>query len=136
MKYAFFAYGHQNVLGTHKTTLEFTKDSDLSLKGDCIIGVKADFDLKKIKELIQNAKNKTITISIETVSAPEKINETVTAQINFGFDSNREIVIRKTDFLSQRTLAVMTDKAANDLDRKFIDYLKNSGSKVKVTIVF
>ena len=45
MIYKFNAYGHPNILGTHKTTFEFTKDNELTLNGDCIVGVKADFEL-------------------------------------------------------------------------------------------
>ena len=45
MSYSFTAYGHKNILATHKTTIEFTKDKELSLKGNCIVGVRADFDL-------------------------------------------------------------------------------------------
>ena len=52
MRYSFTCYGHENITAKHKTTLEFTKDKDLSLKGDCIVGVNADFDINKIKELI------------------------------------------------------------------------------------
>ena len=40
----FSARGHENIRGVHKTTFEFTKEKELTLKGDCIIGVNADFD--------------------------------------------------------------------------------------------
>ena len=62
MIYKFNAYGHPNILATHKTTLEFTKDKEVSLKGDCIVAVKADFDLIKIKEFIKDSKNNRIII--------------------------------------------------------------------------
>ena len=67
MKYKFHAYGHPNILATHKTTLEFTKDSELSLKGDCIVGVKADFDLNEIKKFVKNLKSNQIKIIIQTI---------------------------------------------------------------------
>ena len=35
-------YGHPNVLCTHQKTIEITKMSSLTLKGDCIIGVRAN----------------------------------------------------------------------------------------------
>ena len=43
------AFGHKNVRATHRTTLEITKDEELSVRGDCIVAVAADkgfFDLK------------------------------------------------------------------------------------------
>ena len=58
MKYSFHAFGHKNLLGTHKNTLEFTKDKNLTLKGDCIVGVNADFDAGELKNFIKNCPNK------------------------------------------------------------------------------
>ena len=49
---SFFCFGHKNILAKHRNTLEFTKDKDLTLNGDCIVGVNANFDLKEINHLI------------------------------------------------------------------------------------
>lgn len=136
MIYKFSAFGHPNILGTHKTTLEFTKDKNLTLKGDCIVGVKADFDLEKLKHIIQNSqnsKNKKITITIETISTP-KIKEMINAEINPNFDSNNELVIRKTDFVSERTFAIKADKAAFELKRDLIGFLKGKENRMSVII--
>ena len=51
MEYSFTCYGHENIKAKHKTTLEFTKDTEMGLKGDCIVGVNADFSLDKLKKL-------------------------------------------------------------------------------------
>ena len=58
MQYKFKAYGHPNITAKHKTTLEFTKDKELSLRGDCIVGVKSDFELPLIKNFISQLKKK------------------------------------------------------------------------------
>ena len=34
--------GHSNILSLHKKTIEITKDSHLTINGDCIIGVNAN----------------------------------------------------------------------------------------------
>ena len=132
MKCKFHAYGHPNILGTHKTTLEFTKDSELSLKGDCIIGVKADFDLRKLKNLVEKNKNGKIKITIETEG--KKISETINAELNSGFNDEKEIVIRKADFVSQRTLAMRSNKAAFELRRDLIGFLKINANKITVIL--
>ena len=36
------ARGHPNLLGTHHTTWQLTREPHLTQKGDCIIGVDAD----------------------------------------------------------------------------------------------
>ena len=132
MQYKFHAYGHANIRATHKTTLEFTKDAELTLNGDCIVGVNADFDLEKIKALIKNSKNGKITLIIETTD--KKIKETINAELNPGFNSNKEMVIRKTDFLSERTLLIRADKASFELKRDLIEYLKQKQNKITVIL--
>ena len=117
--------GHPKVLGTHKTTIEFTKDKDLSLKGDCIVGVDADF--KVTKEIIDSKK-----IRIRLVF--EGIEDDFTAVVNKAFEDNHEMVFRKTDFLSKRTLGVHADKAAIDLSRDLIEKLKDKNSIGEVII--
>ena len=130
MLYRFNAYGNINVLATHKTTLEFTKDSELTLNGDCIVGVKADFELNELKKFIKQAKNKKITITISASG----IKETINAEINPNFSSEHEMVIRKTDFVSERTFAVKADKSAFELSRELVKEMKNSGAKAVITI--
>ncbi len=133
MMYKFSACGHPNILATHKTTLEFTKDSEVSKKGDCIVGVNADFDLKELKDFIQESKNKkSVIIEIEN----NEIKEAINAEINPGFSSSNELVIRKTGFLSERTFAVNADKAAFGLSRSLVSFLKDEKNKVSVAIYF
>ena len=136
MKYEFIANGHPNISGTHKTTLEFTKDEEVSLKGDCIIGVNADFDSSEIKKFIKSLKSKKVSITIKTISKSEFaiIKAAIFAEINPDFNSGREIVIRKTDFISERTFAVNADKSANELDRNLIEFLRKRGNKTSVII--
>ena len=132
MQYKFHAYGHPNVLGTHKTTFEFTKGNELTRNGNCIIGVNADFDLGKLKEFIKKSKTKKITIAIETLD--KKIKEKIAAELNPNFNDGNEIVIRKTDFISERTLATKADKAAFGLNRGLIRFLKEKKNKITVII--
>ena len=148
MKYSLTCYGHENITAKHKTTLEFTKDEELRLEGDCIIGVKSDFSLGSLKDFINKKdlyKNKKITITIRTINdnktkndakTKKPIEEKITAEINPKFNSHDEIVIRKTDFVSERTLATKADKAASDLNRNLIDYLRYRESKITVVFEF
>ena len=41
MKQNITAHGHQNILSTYSTTIEITKESELTAAGDCIIAVGA-----------------------------------------------------------------------------------------------
>ena len=134
MKYSFDCCGHKNITAKHKTTLEFTKDKELSLKGDCIIGVNSDFSLASLKKFIDKSDNKKISITIKTINKKNPITERVNAQVNSIFRSGNEIVIRKTDFVSERTFAVKADKSAFDLNRDLVEFLKERKNKIKVII--
>ena len=63
--------GHKNILSLHKKTIEITKDSELSVSGDCIVGINstiACIDLpEKFKKKIQNPD----TVIVFTIVADE-----------------------------------------------------------------
>ena len=135
MGYSFTCYGHQNITSKHKTTLEFTKDRYLTLKGDCIVGIKADFSLLHLKKFIKSLKNnKIIIIIIESMDNDKKIIDKIKAEINPDFNSDKDIVIRKSEFIDYRTLAIKADKAAFDLNRDLIKNIKNNKRKIKIMI--
>ena len=130
MEYAFTAYGHPNILATHKTTLEITKDSELTKRGNCIIAVAADFSLQKIKELVRSCgSNDKIRLTI----AVAEIKEEIIAVANREFGSEHEIVLRKGNFVSERTLGIKADEAASDLGKELVDRRLKSG-KTAVSI--
>lgn len=125
IKLHFTIKGHKNTLSTHRNTLEFTKDKDLTLNGDCILGVDANF---KITKDILKAKKIKITISSGDIS------DNIICDINPGFENDHEIVIRKSGFISGRTLGIHADKAAVDIDRRIVNILKDSNNNASVEI--
>ena len=131
MAYSFTCYGHENITAKHKTTLEFTKSNELSLKGNCIIGVKADFSIKEIKRFIESlGNNKKIIITI----AENKIIEKINAEINSDFNSGIEMVIRKSGFIDESTFAINADKCACDLRGELIKHIAGNKQKIIVAI--
>ena len=122
----FIAYGHPNIMSTHKNTFEFTKDKEVTKSGDCIVGVNADFSMQELKKILSKK-----SIKIQIMVGDTK--ETITAIPNPDFNSNHEIVVRKTGFISKRTLAINADKAANDFIIK--DKLKNPAQKIIVEML-
>jgi len=122
----FNAFGHENILATHNKTVEFTKDKDLTKKGDCIIGVNSDFD--DLSDALNHEKIK-IVISLDEFC------EEIECWTNKEFRSNEELVVRKSDFSSERTLGIFADKAAIDLDRQMVEKMKDPGQKINVKII-
>lgn len=130
------AYGHPNIKATHKTTLEITKENYLTLRGDCIIGVnanKAVIDLApEFKDLIK----KDDTILLVELSSGE-IRDYIFAygNKNLTLKSTESIVIRKSSYIDDRTLAVGSYKAAQDISRRLINYLKNQNRIINIRLV-
>jgi hypothetical protein len=131
-----FGYGHENIRATHKTTLEFTKDTHLSKKGNCIVAVAADKALADLnpefKENLRKPHAK-LTILIEAGGIAEQVNAHGSPQLFLTHPT--DMVIRKSDYMCSRTLAIHADKAAQDLSRELVEKLMKPQQKVKITLV-
>ncbi|MFH1789393.1 MAG: DUF371 domain-containing protein [Candidatus Altiarchaeota archaeon] len=115
------ARGHENITSKHETTLMFTKDDYVTLRGDCIIAVSADkacADLTdEFKEKLRSEEAKVI-FTISCGGAQEKI--TAYGHPDLTLSDAKDMVVRKSTFTCPRTLAVKADKAAAQLDRKLV----------------
>jgi hypothetical protein len=126
--YPFKCCGHKNITSSHKNTLEFTKDKEISKIAHCIIGVNADFDLKKLKETIKNKTNLKITIQANNLK------EEINCITNKEFSDNKEIVIRRSDFISKRTLGIRCDKTSIDLNKELKEKIKDPEQEIIIKI--
>jgi len=128
-------YGHVNILATHKTTLEFTKETKLSKMGDCIVTVGTDKAVADLNEEFKNSlanDSARITILFEVGQISEKIQAYGSSRLTLAH--GKDIVIRKSDYVCSRTLAVHADKAANDLDRSLVEKLKDPKQEVRISL--
>ena len=129
------AFGHENILGVHPTTLMITKDVHVSKNGDCIVAMSADksvIDLRvQFKEELckPNAK---IIITIEAGGYREEIK--ASGSPNLCLCHQTDIVIRKSDYICHRTLAIWADKSANDLSRELVEKLRNPKQPITITL--
>ena len=130
------AFGHENIQATHPSTLMFTREKHLSKNGDCIVAVasdKAAADLSpEFKDKLRKP-NAKLTILIETDGLTEQINASGSPKLILT--NPTDMVIRKSDYICNRTLAIHADKAANDLPRAFVEKLKDPKQEVKVTLI-
>ncbi len=137
----FTVRGHLNVRATHPSTIEFTKEERLSLKGDCILGVEASFTDEDVQRFIRKAletagsPHTLVRLSIELfLDHSTEPKERITAVLNPGFSHPKEMVIRTSDFHSERTLGMRASKAAAHLDRGLVKELQNPAAKMLVVI--
>jgi len=130
-----FAYGHMNIKSTHKSTLEITREAQLSKKGDCIIAVSADKALADLslefKEKLRE-KNARISVLIEAGEVAEVVNAFGNPRLILTHPT--DMVVRKSSYVCSRTLAIQADKAAWELSRKLVEELRKPKQKVKITL--
>ncbi len=119
-------FGHPNVQSFHARTVEITKDAHLTLKGDCIIGVRAT---KACADLDPAIKNRLIkndsSIKIEIVVGNEVCSIGGSGDERLTLKNPHDIVIRKTNFVCSRTLSVRCDRASSDIPRSMVEALKD-----------
>lgn len=123
----FTAHGHKNVLSTHKNTIEFTHDNHLTKKGDCILGIDANYSLDNIKEANFAGKIK-IRITIDNLS------DEIIAEYNPLFADSHEMVIRISNYQDKRTFAIRADKAAKDIKRELVERMRDPHSVLQIRI--
>jgi hypothetical protein len=127
--------GHKNILSLHKKTIEITKDSQLTVNGDCIVGVNSSLacvDLSEnLKKKIRNPDTEivfTILADKYSFSIHGKGSEKLTLK------HPNDIVLRKSAFTCSRTIAIKCDKASDDIPRTMIKKLQNPKTSGKLVI--
>ena len=130
-----FAHGHENIQATHETTFEVTKEPTLTKRADCIIAMEAtkgaaDLPLE-FKEAARK-KGAQITIRIEAGELKEIVRAKGSPRLLFTHAT--DLVVRKTDYVCGRTLAIGADKAASDLSRKLIEKMRDPSQRIRITL--
>ncbi len=128
---SFHAYGHPNITATHETTIEVTKDTHLTKRGDCIIGVSATKGLRDLKNFLEENKKQEIVVTFVVGDLTERVKGYLDPRLTFR--DGKDIVIRKSSYICDRTLMVHADKAAAELERPLVQALKG-GERMTVSI--
>ena len=131
-----FARGHENIQAIHRTTFEITKEATLTKRGDCIIAVEATKGAADLPPEFKEAARKKgaqITITIEAGELKEIVRAKGSPRLLFTHPA--DLVVRKTDYVCGRTLAIGADKAASDLSRKLFEKLRDSSRRIRITLV-
>lgn len=119
------ARGHKNVLAWHRTTFEVTCEDHLTEQGDCILAVGADKAMLGLSQEFKDALRRDDAILeffIRCGDAFEK--STAHGSPHLILSHPTDLVIRRSDFICPRTLAIKADKAAIDFSRELIKNLQ------------
>lgn len=136
VKEVFKARGHPNIRARHRTTLMVTKDEELSLHGDCVAAVSSEKGLrdlnKKTKDAIKIQGSK-ITLIIDIGDGFFEIHGFGDPRLPLSHP--RDIVVRKSGHICERTLMLFADKAACDMHPEFVKQLQNPRQSVNIKIL-
>lgn len=127
--------GHENIRSNHQKTIEITKESHLTPRGDCIVGVNATASCNdlpsELKEKLKDPNSK-VTFTINVNDHEFIVNGMGHRELILTH--SEDIVLRKSDFVCPRTLAVRCDKASDLLPREIVTLLQDPKTKGTFTI--
>lgn len=117
--------GHENLRATHSKTLELTRESEISRRGTCIVGVGATYEPRQAAGL-----RGTLKVTLRLADAVEEFEATA----NPFMAVSDSLVFRRSDRRTGNTFALRAEKTARDLDRGWIAMLTDPGTELEVTI--
>jgi hypothetical protein len=128
------AYGHQDIRATDNTGFAIVKATSPEKYLKAIVAVKAnkscrDFD-RKFKNSLKTAKRVEITIQAggyeDTIVAFGSPALTLT--------SSEEIAIRKDDRIDRKTVAILANKSAAELNQDLVEKLRDPKTEIKIIL--
>ena len=123
-------YGHPNIQSLHAKTIEITKDEHLTLRGDCIIGVKANKACADLDESFKHRlKSNSAVVRIEIMVGDKSLLITGRGDERLSMLNAHEIVIRRTNFVCPRTMSVLCNKSSSDVPRILVKMLQDQETK-------
>ena len=127
--------GHENIRSNHQKTIEITKEPGLTPRGDCIVGVNATHACADLPdELKGRLRDPAATVTITIEAGPHRITVTGRGHPGLVLEHGHDIVIRKSDFVCPRTMAVRCDKASDLLPREMVSLLQDPQSRGTLTV--
>ncbi|MDI1495761.1 MAG: hypothetical protein K8823_1069 [Cenarchaeum symbiont of Oopsacas minuta] len=126
MEFTINFFGHENIRSLHSNTIEITCERDLTISGDCILGVRAECGCHGLPNELKTALRRSDSIVRIILSAGGE-DFTVNAQgsSDLILEHATDIVIRKSSFICPRTLAIKSDVASDSLPRSMLFALQN-----------
>jgi uncharacterized protein len=123
------------VKSTHPTTIEVTTEDHLTPRGDCIVGVCASMGCAQLNsQLKEGLRRKGSRVTIRMFVGPFTFEMKAEGDPRLELSHPHDIVIRKSDYVSDRTLAVRADAAARDIPREMVQGLREPGTVGRLEI--
>ncbi|HEY4376531.1 MAG TPA: 16S rRNA (cytidine(1402)-2'-O)-methyltransferase [Acidimicrobiales bacterium] len=122
---AFRSQGHANITGGHHKTLELTRDTEITRRATCVVGVGSEHD---DLALIQLRGRVQVTLACSGVT------DSFTATMSPYFLGDDSLVFRTGPGLRGRTVAFDASKGASGLDTQLLAAMAATDAMVEVEI--
>ena len=130
------ASGHPKIRANHPTTLEITKEGHLTERGDCVVATHASkgcADLSAgFSKLVKDDRTE-VTLTIEAGNETETIRGQGSSRLTLQHPN--DLVARKSNFVCHRTVMILADKSAFDLNREFVRMLRDPRTRIRIELV-
>jgi len=132
----FEARGHVMISATHKKSFEITKESNITLRGDCIVAVgssKGAADLSDEFRRVARNDSAKITVVLSAKGTEEKAHGRGSSRLSLNHPT--DLVARKSNYTCGRTLMISSDSAARDMSRRFVRLIRKPSCRIIVRLV-
>ncbi len=117
------------VSSLHPTTIEVTTEEFLTENGDCIVGVGAAKGCAGLDARVKGAlRRRGSMVTIRLVVGSYSFSIRASGDPKLQLSHEHDMVIRRSNFMSDRTLAIRADAAAKDIPREMVNLLRNPGT--------
>jgi uncharacterized protein len=131
----FHAYGHPAILSTHPTTLEITTNRELTHRGDCVVAVNSSSAVRNLPEDLKRVlSNPSGRGRLALRVGPFEFVVEGKGDPRLTFSHDTDLVVRKSGFISERTLMILADKSSMDIPRHMVRLLQDPANRVTVEI--
>ncbi len=119
-------HGHPLVSALHPTTIEITTEDHLTKRGDCIVGVGAQRGCAGLDPAVRGGIARDSAVVLLRLSVGGEAFEVKgRGDSRLGLTHPHDIVARKSDFVSDRTILLGADFAARDIPRSMVSRLRS-----------
>lgn len=120
---------------SNAVTIEVTKEHFLTPRGDCIVAISSTKGAADLSEDFKNAaRNVEARIILVFEVGCERFSVSGRGDPRLTFLDPHDIVVRKSTFISDRTIMILADKAAKDMPRSMVDKLRNRDCVLAVSL--
>lgn len=130
------AYGHPNVRATHRTTMQLTKDEEISRRADCIIGVRANKSVRDLSEAVKRHLMEGGEVVIAIAVMDLEFRFTARGSEGLRLTHASDSVIRRSTYVDDRTLAIRAEASSRDIPREIARLLRDPRTRLRLAIVF